>query len=287
MMQRRFRAVVGALALVLGTMSLTTSPASAAEGLVATSVALSASSDCEGGHLDLGMAVDVATNIETGVATTLTGEIASFSQANDWEGFEGVYDGYGIPFDEGQPDGTLVGSYASVWADELDASSAIEWFVLYRCSETGDNVVMLTCYGDLGTCPQTAQEGEAAAFGATASPTELAAGEVITIEGVGCFYPLAGAVLLRGDAGLGVGDVVEPATDGSFTIELVVPSELSPGALSVQVDCGFEGETVLTETLSAEVVGPVVTVPDTPTTEPAADPPTGAIPVTAAPTYTG
>ena len=77
-------------------------------------------------------------------------------------------------------------------------------------------------------------------------------------------YPLAGAVLLRGGTGIGVGDVVEPNADGSFEIELVVPADLPAGPLTVQIDCGFDGQTVLSDVVEVEVLGAVTPVVATP-----------------------
>ncbi len=258
-------AVTGTLLVTAGGVAVGAGSASAAENIIATSVALSPTgADCTAAGLDIGMDA-TATDTETGLVTNLAGEVlGEFEQAGDWDGFDGVEAGFGPAISPDQAEGTVIGSYASIGTAPLSSSSAVEWFVLYRCSNSGENVVLQTCFGDLGTCPTTAEEGAAAAFGATVSPTEVQPGGTLTVEGEGCVYPLAGAVLLRDGTGIGVGDVVEPNADGSFEIELVVPADLSAGPLTVQVDCGFDGQTVLSDTVEVEVLGAVAPVVATP-----------------------
>ena len=111
-------------------------------------------------------------------------------------------------------------------------------------------------------------------FDAVVSPTSAAPGESFVVEGEGCGYPLAGAVLLRDDVGLGAADVVEPEA-GFFTLELTVPADVAAGAAVIQVDCGFDGETVLSLDLDVTITDPtpdtsVTTAPTMPTTAAAA-----------------
>jgi hypothetical protein len=166
-------------------------------------------------------------------------------------------------------------------ATSRDARSRL----LYRCSTDGNNVVLYECFGDLGTCPTTAVEAAELLFDATVSPTEVEPGGTLTVTATDCLYPLGGAVLLRDGVGLGVGDSTPVDPDGSFTIDLVVPAATTPGPLTVQVDCGFDGQTVLSIDLDAMVPGetPPTTEPG-PTPAPAAAP--AAAPV-AAPRFTG
>ena len=59
-----------------------------------------------------------------------------------------------------QPVDTLIGSYAYVGETPPDATSTAEFFVFYKCSLAGAEV-LLTCFGPYGTCPQTAQQAMA------------------------------------------------------------------------------------------------------------------------------
>ena len=195
-MRRRLLAVTGTLVLLAGGVAVGAGPASAAENIVATSVALSPDgADYAAADLDIGMDA-TATDTETGLVSNLAGEIlGEFEGPGDWDGFDGVAEGYGQSISPAQAEGTVVGSYASI-GRPLSSNCPVEWFVLYRCSNSGANVVLLSCFGDLGTCPTTAEEGAAAAFGATVFPTEVEPGGTLTVAGEGCVYPLAGAVLL-------------------------------------------------------------------------------------------
>ena len=271
--RRRLLALTSALLLTAGALAVGAGPARAADNIIATSVALNEGADCADADLDIGMDA-TTTDTETGLVTNLAGEVlGEFEQPGDWDGTNEVHEGYGLSIDPDQAEGTVIGSYASIGTAPLTSSSAVEWFVLYRCSNGGENVVIFSCFGDLGTCPTTAEEGAAAAFGATVSPTEVAPGGTLTVAGEGCVYPLAGAVLLRDGTGIGVGDVVEPNADGTFQIDLVVPAGLAAGPLTVQIDCGFDGQTVLSETVEVEVLGTA--------------PPTAPPPVVANPQFTG
>ncbi len=60
------------------------------------------------------------------------------------------------------------------------------------------------------------------------TPTVVDPGGVFTVDGVGCFDQLAGALLFDGATPLGVGATVEPDADGSFTIPLAVPATVRP-----------------------------------------------------------
>lgn len=143
--------------------------------------------------------------------------------------------------------------------------------------------------GAYGTCPSSAAEAIAAAFGATVAPAAVAAGETLTVTGEGCFSPLAGAVLRQDGTPLGPSEVTEPAPDGSFSIVLPVPADAPPGPLEVQVDCGHDGAMVLSATLQAAVIAPepVAPLPASPVAADGADRPPAAAPVVAAPRYAG
>ena len=137
----------------------------------------------------------------------------------------------------------------------------------------------------LGLAPAV-DAGGVPEFAAEVTPTSVEAGATLTIDGVGCDLPLAGAVLLRDGVGLGVGDVVEPNGDASFVIELVVPAATVPGPLVVQVDCGSDGQTVLSLDLDVTVVAPPTSI-DTSTSTTEAGDPAAAPSVAATPAFTG
>jgi hypothetical protein len=242
-------------ALVASGVVLTTGTAGAAGPAVATSVGLNAEASCDDADLDLGL-VTGTVDTETGLATNLAGEVLNeFSQPSGLDDENGIFDGYGISA-SGDP-GTVIGSYASIGVAPLTAASAAEWFVLYQCGPVGTNVVLYSCFGDLGTCPTTAIEGAEAMFAPSVDDTTPDPGQTITVS-ADCAYPLGGALLLDGDTSLG-GDSTE-TVDGAFSIELTVPSTVAPGTeLTVQVDCGVEGQAILTADLPIAVAGEVET----------------------------
>ncbi len=125
----------------------------------------------------------------------------------------------------------------------------------------GANVVLYSCFGDLGTCPTTAVEALALiALDATLDPSTVAPGGTVTVNGTNCFDQLAGALLLKDGSATGVGDTVTPNPDGSFSIPLVVPADATPGGdYSVRVDCGNEQVIADTITLPLQVAVPTTT----------------------------
>jgi hypothetical protein len=260
-------------AVVASAFTLTAGPASAAGPAVATSVALSADADCTVADLDIGL-VTGTVDTETGLSTNLAGDVLDeFSQNSNLDDRDEVFMGYGIDA-SGDP-GTIIGSYASIGAAPLTAASAAEWFVLYQCGAVGENLVLYSCFGDLGTCPTTASEGAVAALAASVDDTTPEPGQTITVT-ADCPYPLGGSLLLDGADALD-GDSTE-VVDGAFSIELTVPADTAPGTeLTVQVDCGIDGQTILTTDL-AVVVGEAAattttTGPTTTSVSPPAPPP--------------
>lgn len=265
-MRRIFIGGLSAVALLLGAVLVTAAPAGAATGITATSVDLSATgANCGRADLDIGMTVTSATTNETGLITNEAGDtLGQFDNDNDWNPFDGVYEGYGQPVSPDQAEGTIIGSYASIGTVPFTSSNTAEWFVLYACSDTeGANVVLYSCYGDLGTCPTTAVEALALlVLDATLDPSTVAPGGTVTVNGTGCYDQLAGALLLKDGTATGVGDTVTPNPDGTFSIPLVVPADATVGgAYSVQVDCG--NEQVIADTLTLPLT---VALPATPTT---------------------
>jgi hypothetical protein len=261
-MRRALISLTAVLALTAGVVVASALPASANATITATSVALNANANCGDSSLDIGMTSGTV-DTETGQKSDLNGVIGDsvFSQSSGFSDFDGVLEGYGIGSSD-LPDGSLVGTYASIGEAPLTASSAAEWFVLYGCSTSGDNVVLYSCYGDLGTCPTTAVEALALiSLDASLTPSTVAPGGAFAVNGTNCRDELAGALLFDGETALGVGDTVAPNPDGSFSIPLVVPDSVASGTtLTVRVDCGSEeGGIVDSITLPLQVVVPTTT----------------------------
>jgi hypothetical protein len=124
----------------------------------AQGVALSAGASCTGAHLDITLTTVAATR-EYGLTTNEAGDVlGEFEQGTGLANFSGTYTGYGMPVSPGQPEGTVIGSYAYVGETPPSAADTAEFFVLYECSDSGANNVLYSCYGPYGTCPQTAQQ---------------------------------------------------------------------------------------------------------------------------------
>jgi hypothetical protein len=69
----------------------------------------------------------------------------------------------------------VLGVYVSLGASPPVATNG-EFFLLYRCDSQrndrgGANVVLETCFGDLGTCPKTAAEALAPETTTTTAPS--------------------------------------------------------------------------------------------------------------------
>ncbi len=285
-MRRLVPCVFGVLALVAATVTVTALPAGAAGTITATSVTLSAGDDCDSADLDIGLVSGVV-DTETGMTTDVSGTVLdSFTQVStNLNNLDGVFDGYGITTDGSPIDGSVIGTYASVGVAPLSAATAAEWFVLYRCGTGGTSTTLYSCFGDLGTCPSTAPEALDLLFGASLDPSTAVPGATVTVAGEGCFFPLAGARIFDGGSATGVGDVVVPAADGTFSIPLVVPASAPPDSmLTVQVDCGNEDQSPAQSVvldLAVGQVAPTTVVPTTVATTVAPEP------VEVAPAFTG
>jgi hypothetical protein len=270
-------ALVASVAVVLA------SPAGANTNITATSVALNEGAGCTtDADLDLGLNA-VTVDAEFGLVTNLGGPIGGFDpQGSSFSGFDGVYTGYGQPIEDDQIEGTIIGTYAWVGTEPPTSADTAEWFILYRCNDAdGASEVLYSCFGDFGTCPQTAASAVALLFNGTVDDTTPDPGQTITVSAEGCFYPLGGAVLLRDGTGLG-GDSVEPDPDGTFSIELTVPADVPPGTpLVAQIDCGNDGATVLSVDVDLTVAD------DASTTTTTAAPATTTPAAQATPRFTG
>ena len=149
--------IVRIFALALGV----TSPLHAYAAATAQGVALSVGAGCSRGDLDLTLSTSGASR-ESWHATTLAG--ASLVQGEGATGlanFNGTFTGFQIGptgFLASQPSGTLIGSYAYIGETPPSASNTAEFFVYYNCTT---RVVLYSCYGAYGTCPQTAMAAAA------------------------------------------------------------------------------------------------------------------------------
>jgi hypothetical protein len=124
----------------------------------AQGVALSGYSDCDSpAGLDITMTNGPVVTTETGLVTDETGAtLMSFSQGSGFANFSGTFAGYNFASPAWSvPPGTRVALYASVGVNPPTAADTGEFFVLYRC-DTG--AVLYSCFGDYGTCPQTAAQ---------------------------------------------------------------------------------------------------------------------------------
>ncbi len=129
---------------------------------IAPGVALNASAGCTNGNLDITLATAGA-NREFWHGTNAAGATLTQGEAPAGAGlanFSGTFFGFKLEFLFLQPIGTLIGSYAYVGETPPDATNTAEFFVFYKCSLTGAEV-LLTCFGPYGTCPQTAQQAMA------------------------------------------------------------------------------------------------------------------------------
>lgn len=123
--------------------------------VTAEGVALNAGADCTNADLDITLtSVDAVR--EFGETTLLDGTVlGSFEQGTGLANYSGTFVGYGMPVSPDQPPGTIIGSYAYVGTTPPSAATTGEFFIVYQC-DTG--LVLDSCYGPYGTCPQTAQE---------------------------------------------------------------------------------------------------------------------------------
>ncbi|MGZ4703904.1 MAG: hypothetical protein ACXWCM_03460 [Acidimicrobiales bacterium] len=280
---RRLVAALLVAAAAVAVPIVTATPSYANATIQATSVTLNAAANCSNADLDLGFTSQTVTT-ETGHSTNLAGDVlGDFSQSS---GLSNRTDfvGYGIDVAPDQPDGTVIGSYASVGVDPPTGSDTAEWFVLYRCHTDGAQEVIYSCYGDYGGCPKTA---------ATAAP-RVDPTIVITPAA-----PVAGSQITASGRCLGtqaivtLGTSADPADrfatsaaltpdQGAYTTTFTLPAS-TPSSIVATVTCGDPD--VVTGSASITVaVGPAPTTTTTAVTPTTATPP-AAVQTTAA--FTG
>ncbi len=132
------------------------SPALAVAAVTAEGVALGAGASCSNGRLEVTL-TNSGASWESWSATDPLGN--ALTTGNGPTAFPLGTSTRTFPqnFSPSQPNGTLIGSYANVGEPTPSASNTAEFFVFYRCSVAGAEV-LLTCFGPYGTCPQTAQQ---------------------------------------------------------------------------------------------------------------------------------
>jgi hypothetical protein len=261
-----------ATALLWAVTGVLAAKAHAASQATATSVSLSTGDDCSRADLDLGIQSGNVDR-EYGLSTNAAG--ATLDQfENDGSGLDnldGVFNGYGIGITPDQPNGTIIGTYAYLGSTPPLTATTAEWFVLYRCGFGGDNQVMLTCFGNYGTCPRTAAQGLTALLGVTVSTATPAPGETVVVTATGCTLDLGSvaAVSLLRDGTLVTGvSPITPNPDGSFQVPVTVPEDVpADTALVVRTVCG-DGDVVVA---SADIALTVTSAESAPEST---DPPT-------------
>jgi len=260
----------------------TATPGYANAVIQATSVSLDAEANCSDADLDLGFTAHTV-DTETGHATNLAEDtLGDFSQSSGLSDTTD-YSGYGISVSPDQPDGTVIGTYASIGVDPPTASNTAEFFVLYRCHTDGAQELLYSCYGDYGGCPRTAATaGPRVDPTIAVSPTAAHPGGDVTVSG-NCLGTLAivtlGATASASDT-FATSDDLTPV-EGAYATTFTLPED-APPAVVATVYCGDPD--VLTGTASATfTVGQPTSTSTTVTPSTAA--PAPAVPATAA--FTG
>ena len=163
----RSRQAVLALLVAVATVAVGAGPAGANPIIEAQGVALAGSASCSWGDIDATYAATAVTDASlsfTAADGTVLESYAGDAYQSDYVGTEVIIsETYDPP-----PAGSVVAVYAWIGQDPPSASTTAEFFVLYRCDDVGNerggaNEVLETCFGDYGTCPQSAAEALAPA----------------------------------------------------------------------------------------------------------------------------
>jgi hypothetical protein len=166
------RALVAFVLVCVGSLAfLTVAPASASSLVEAEAIALSQTATCSFGDVE----ITYSANGISRQAAMFTSENGDVLDEFETAAYQPDYDGTefiltdaaanraGLPNPPPVPDdGTVLGVYVTLGNTPPTAANA-EFFLLYRCDSVrndrgGANEVLMTCVGDYGTCPQTAQE---------------------------------------------------------------------------------------------------------------------------------
>lgn len=249
-------------ALLVGT------PASAAATVTAEGVALASDADCGDSSLDLTLTSgDI--DREFGQASVLGGapEAVFEQDSPNLDDFESeTFEDYGIGLDSEAPDGTIIGTYAYLGDTPPTAAGTAEFFVLYRCSADGSaNETLLTCVGDFGTCPQTADEADVPTLDA---PDGAAPGAAVAVTGVGCFDGGEFSVTpTGGGAELAAGPL--EGSNGDLTFTFTMPDVPTGTELDITATCEASGAVGATTIVASAASTPVPTPPAPTPTAPA------------------
>lgn len=136
-------------------------PADASSLVEAKSIALSRSANCVQGDVE----ITYSANGVSRQAASLTSDSGATLDQYETAAYQPVYDGTEFILTQANvapAAGTVLGVYVTLGNTPPTAENA-EFFLLYRCDTMrndrgGTNVVLMTCVGDYGTCPKTAQE---------------------------------------------------------------------------------------------------------------------------------
>lgn len=166
--------------VVLALLGVVVPATSAAAGtIVAEGVQLATSASCAYGDVDLTYAATGVTDASLSFTAADGSVLESYAGApfrGEYSGTENVLSDAEVP----PPAGTVLGVYVWIGSAPPAAATTAEFFVLYRCDAVGNddggsNVVLSTCVGPYGTCPQTAQEALEPTTTTTAGPSTSAA----------------------------------------------------------------------------------------------------------------
>ncbi len=261
-------------------------PSHANSVIQATGVTLNADANCSNANLDLAF-TSTTVDTETGHSTNLAGEVlGDFTQSSSLSNRTGFV-GYGIHVNPDQPDGTVIGSYASIGVAPASSANTAEFFVLYRCHTDGAQEFIYSCSGDFGFCPKTAAAAATRVDPTIEiTPSAPVAGTEITASGR-CLSSVV-AVTLGTTASLSdtfANSGIVATVEGAYTTSLTLPID-APASMVATVICG-DGD-IVTGTASVTVaISPATTAttatPATTTTVKAATP--AAVQTTA--TFTG
>lgn len=200
---------------------------------------------------------------ERGTASTLFDDDAG-SFAQDASGYgpgDFAYE-YGVPLDQVQPEGTIIGLSAAVGDLGGDPQTFAEWFVLYRCApDANDSELLYSCFGPLGTCPAHAAAAQDLLFEVEVSDANPDAGETITAVGAECLGDTGSLRLVEGTTVLDESDGIPVDDDGTIVADLTVPSSVASGT-----ELDLIGECYLDDALIADDIVPVSVAGEVPTT---------------------
>lgn len=178
MLTRAWR-VVALIACASAAWLMPAAPALAAPNVTANGVALAASASCAYGDVEI--AYDASSVDQQAVTFTSTG--GAVLQDRTTKAYQASFGGTERVLAEATAPpaaGTVVAVHVVVGSAPLTGSTAAEFTVAYRCDTTGNkgggnNVVLWSCFGDLGACPRDADEALATAATPGAVPGAAAA----------------------------------------------------------------------------------------------------------------